>query len=368
MPLRPLTLLRRSWQPGCTTVVLPLGLIAVVFVVDILSPSHIHLGPLLVAAPAITVAFAGARLTALIGALAVATQVAIGVERGVLDTANIQAQIGALLLVSTLLVGFCLVRDRRERKLHRMTSVAEAAQHVLLRPLPNRSGPLEIAHLYLPAEAEAEMGGDLYAAARTSHSTRLLIADVRGKGLAAISHAALLLGAFRAAAHRQATLRNLAVHLDGAMRWDSAQWRARDDTDTEESFATAMLLDIPDEEPVVHVISCGHPPALRLGRGGVSALHPGAHHLPLGLGGLNGTSDYQAETFPFEHGEQLLLYTDGVVEARDAEGVFYPLAERAAGWTQRRPDAVVRRLREDLIAHIDGHLGDDAAVVAVRRS
>ncbi|MEU8828151.1 PP2C family protein-serine/threonine phosphatase [Streptomyces sp. NPDC048636] len=367
MPLRPLTSLRRSWQPGHTTVVLPLGLIAAVFVVDILSPSHIHLGPLLVAAPAITVAFAGARLTALIGALAVAAQVAIGVGRGVMASANIQAQIGALLVVSTLLVGFCLVRDRRERKLHKMTSVAEAAQHVLLRPLPSRSGPLEIAHLYLPAEAEAKMGGDLYAAARTPHSTRLLIADVRGKGLAAISHAALLLGAFRAAAHRQATLRNLAIHLDGAMRWDSAQWRGRDATDTEESFATAMLLDIPDEEPVVRSISCGHPPALRLGGSGVGALRPRECHLPLGLGRLAGAAEYQTETFPFEPGELLLLYTDGVVEARDPDGVFYPLADRAAAWHRQRPDEVVHRLCEDLLAHVDGHLGDDAAAVAVRR-
>ncbi|QKV96473.1 serine/threonine-protein phosphatase [Streptomyces sp. NA02950] len=367
MALRPLASLRRSWEPGHTTVVLPLGLIAVVFVVDTLSPSHIHLGPLLVAAPALTVAFAGARLTALVGALAVATQVAIGVARGVLATANIQAQIGALLVVSALLVGFCLVRDRREQKLHQVTSVAEAAQQVLLRPLPSRSGPLEIAHLYLPAEEEAEMGGDLYAAARTSHSTRLLIADVRGKGLAAISHAALLLGAFRAAAHRQATLRNLAVHLDGAMRWDSAQWRNREEPDTEESFATAMLLDIPDEEPVVRFITCGHPPALRLGGSGVSVLPARVGQLPLGLARLAGPPEYETETFPFERGELLLLYTDGVVEARDADGAFYPLTERAAAWRRHRPEEVVRQLRENLIAHVDGHLGDDAAAVAVRR-
>ncbi|MEU7136097.1 PP2C family protein-serine/threonine phosphatase [Streptomyces sp. NPDC046261] len=370
MPFRPPTVVRHSWQPGHAParVVIPLGLIVAVCVVDILAPPHIHLGPLLVAAPALTVAFAGARLTAAVGALAVVGQVLIGVMRGVLTTANIHAQIAALVFVSALLVVFCLVRDRRERELYRVKSVAEAAQHVLLQPLPRRSGPLRIACLYLPAEAEAEMGGDLYAAARTVEgSTRLLIGDVRGKGLKAISHAALLMGAFRAAAHRQATLPRLAVHLDGAVRWDTVQWRADAGPDVTESFATAILLDIPDHEPAVHLISCGHPPPLLLRRNRVITLETEARHLPVGLGELAGSGEYEVQTFAFEAGDVLLLYTDGVIEARDRDGAFFPLAERAAAWNGDSPDELVRQLREDLLAHVHGHLGDDAAVVAVHR-
>ncbi|MFV8132902.1 PP2C family protein-serine/threonine phosphatase [Streptomyces syringium] len=373
MSFRPLTHVRHTWQPGHAPalVVIPLGLIVAVCVIDILAPRHIHLGPLLVAAPAITVAFAGARLTALVGVLTVVAQLVIGGARGVIGTANIQAQVAALIVVSTLLVVFCLVRDRRERELYRVKSVAEVAQHVLLQPLPRRSGPLRIVCLYLPAEAEAEMGGDLYAAARTaSGSTRLLIGDVRGKGLAAISHAALLLGAFRAAAHRQATLARLAVHLDGAVRWDTTQWRTTSEPDDNESFATAILLDLPDDEPVVRLISCGHPPPLLIRRNGVSTLRPGVSHLPIGLGALGGLDepdDYEDETFDFEAGDLLLLYTDGVIEARDADGVFFPLTERAAGWDRDSPEAFMQGLREDLMAHVQGHLGDDAAVVAIHR-
>ncbi|GAA1905274.1 PP2C family protein-serine/threonine phosphatase [Streptantibioticus ferralitis] len=348
-------------------VAFPLALIAVICVVDILSPPHIHLGPLLVAAPAVTVAFAGVRLTALIGVLAVGAQVLIGVMRGVLATANLEAQIAALIVVSGLLVALCLVRDRHERQLRQVRSVAEAAQHVLLRPLPRRSGPLRIGCLYLPAEEEAEMGGDLYAAARTPTSTRLLIGDVRGKGLAAISHAALLLGAFRAAAHRQATLPRLAVHLDGATRWDTSQWQGDADQDTDESFATATFLDLPDHEAVVHLIACGHPPPLLFHDDSVTTLPAKTSHLPIGLGGLIGSNTYDVETFPFEDGDLLLFYTDGVSEARDADGRFYPLRERAAAWTRCEPEELIRHLCADLLAHVDGHLGDDAAVVAIRR-
>ena len=80
MALRSQSDLWRSWQPGHAPalVVIPLGLIVAVCVVDVLAPPHIHLGPLLVAAPAITVAFAGARMTALMGVLAVTAQVLVG--------------------------------------------------------------------------------------------------------------------------------------------------------------------------------------------------------------------------------------------------------------------------------------------------
>ncbi|MEU1200487.1 PP2C family protein-serine/threonine phosphatase [Streptomyces sp. NPDC005813] len=370
MALRPWTELRQSWRPGHAPelVVIPLVLIVAVCVIDILAPAHIHLGPLLVAAPAITVAFAGARMTALMGALAVGAQVLIGAVRGVLSTANVMAQIAALVVISVLCVAFCLVRRRRERQLHRVRSVAEVAQSVLLQPLPARSGPLRIAARYLPAEEEADLGGDLYAAARTDHlSTRLLIGDVRGSGLGAVDNAALLLGAFRAAAHRQATLPRLAVHLDAAFRWDAGQWRGETEQDTDEDFATATLLDVPDQEAVVHLISCGHPPPLLLRGRNVTTVAARASHLPIGLGGLCDPDDYDVETFPFEVGDLLLLYTDGVVEARNADGVFYPFAERLLKWCEEDPEDLLRLLQDDLLAHVHGHLDDDAAVVAIRR-
>ncbi|WP_229894026.1 PP2C family protein-serine/threonine phosphatase [Streptomyces glebosus] len=419
-------------------VLIPVGIIVAVCTIDVLAPPDIHLGPLLVAAPAITAAFAGPRLTAAISVLAVAAQVFIGIARHVLFTENLEAQIASLVVVSALVVVFTVVRDRNERRLTRSRSVAAVAQQVLLRPLPARSGLLEIASLYLAAEEEAEMGGDLFAAARTTTSTRLIIGDVRGKGLPAYSHAALLLGAFRAAAHREATLPRLAIHLDGAVRWDSSQWRyapggggeggagvaagadgvaeagadavadrapdvvadaAPDavadpgpgagpvlevgpvpavpetapapvtdtDTDPDETFATVILLDIPDRSPVVHTITCGHPPPLLLADGRVRALAAEWPALPIGLGGLPGAPDYEVETFPFEPGELLLLYTDGVSEARDDKGTFYPLAERAGAWSALSPQQVLQQLRTDLLAHTNGRLGDDAAAVAVRR-
>ncbi|MFQ6146526.1 PP2C family protein-serine/threonine phosphatase [Streptomyces seoulensis] len=346
-------------------------MIAAVCVVDVLAPPDVHLGPLLVAAPALAAAFSGPRRTALIGALAVAAQVFIGAARGVLGTENLIAQIAALILVSALIVVFCLVRERRERQLSQSRTVAQAVQEVLLPPLPERSGPLRLASVYLAAQDEATLGGDLYAAARTRRSTRLLLADVRGKGLPAISHAALLLGAFRAASHRRPALPLLAVHLDGAMRWDSRQWQTEEALDTDEAFATALLLDIPDDEDVVHLVNCGHPPPVLIAEGRARTLIAETVAPPLGLGGLTDATAYAVATFPFRPGETLLLHTDGVLEARDADGAFFPLAARASGWAAARdaaaPDRLLDRLRDDLLAHARGRLGDDAAAVAISR-
>ncbi|MFE7776590.1 SpoIIE family protein phosphatase [Streptomyces sp. NPDC057445] len=47
-----------------------------------------------------------------------------------------------------------------------------------------------------------------------------------------------------------------------------------------------------------------------------------------------GITAYDVQTFAFEVGDLLLLYTDGAIEARNADGLFYPLTERAApAWT-----------------------------------
>ncbi|MFI2642281.1 PP2C family protein-serine/threonine phosphatase [Streptomyces sp. NPDC018610] len=350
-------------------------MIVAVCLVDVLAPPDVHLGPLLVGAPALTAAFSGPRTTALIGALAVAGQVAIGLARGTLGTENLLAQIAALILVSALIVLFCVVRERSRHQLDQSRTVAHAVQEVLLPPLPERSGPLRMSSLYLAAQDEASLGGDLYAAARTDDSTRLLIADVRGKGLAAISHAALLLGAFRAASHRRPTLPRLAVHLDGAMRWDSRQWQAEEAPDTDEAFATALLIDIPDREDVVRVVSCGHPAPVLFAQGRADTLAAETVAPPLGLGGLTGATAYAVASFPFRPGDTLLLHTDGVLEARDADGAFFPLSARAAVWARDEasaqgvtaPDDLLARLRDDLLAHTRGRLGDDTAAVAISR-
>ncbi|MET8468487.1 PP2C family protein-serine/threonine phosphatase [Streptomyces sp. NPDC006422] len=355
-----------SGRAGGALIAIPVAWIVVVSAVDVLAPPHIHLGPLLVAAPAITPSFGGPRAVGFVAALAVIAQTVIGVLRDPeqLLSANHQAQILALIVVGTCLVVFCVLRERRAKELEQVRYVSEAAQRVVLPPLPRRLGPLRTASLYLAAEAEAQIGGDLYAAARTSSGTRIIVGDVRGKGMTAVSDAALLVGAFRVAAHRQASLDELVAYLDRCVSWDSAG--AGEAGGYGETFITATVLEIPDRGGRVRMVSCGHPPpvVLRDGRPTViSAAHPAP---PLGLGEL-GERRYRVEGFPFEPGDLMLLYTDGVTEARDPDGTFYPLTERVTGWTDNGCDALLGRFRRDLMRHVGGHLDDDAVMIVLER-
>ncbi|MFB7057527.1 PP2C family protein-serine/threonine phosphatase [Streptomyces vinaceus] len=360
---------RQVGGPRLPLLAVPFALIAAVTVVDVLAPPDVHLGPFLVAAPALTASFAGPRMTGFVGAVAVAAQVTVAVVRTTATDLNHTFQIIALVLISIFVTLFAHLREVHEKQLTQLRSVAEAAQEVVLRPLRDRMGPLRLASVYLAAEAEAQIGGDLYAATRTPHGTRLIVGDVRGKGLEAVGDAALVLGAFRAAAHQEADLPTLVAYLEAAVAADPDGADGADEPadDPGEAFTTAAVLDIPDREMTVRLISCGHPPPLLLRGGRVIPLEVDHPAPPLGLTRYVDTG-FAPQSFSFEPGDMILLYTDGVIEARDAEGTFYPLPERAADWPGDGPDALLRHLCADLLAHSPGgSLGDDAAMVAIER-
>ncbi|MFF2964785.1 PP2C family protein-serine/threonine phosphatase [Streptomyces sp. NPDC057963] len=362
---RRLSFRQKSWQASDALLAIPLALITVIVLADATTGSDVPLGPLLIVAPALTASFAGPLLTAVVGVIAVGALFGVGVGLRILTTESIGAQIIAVVVVSAIVTAFRWLRDRYGRELAQVRTVSEATQRAVLRPLPRRIGPLRVASVYLAAEEQAQIGGDLYAATRTSAGTRLIIGDARGKGLTAIGDAALLLGAFRAAAHRQSSLPDLMAYLENSVCWSMVE-----PTESEqegECFITAAIIDIPDAGEKVEMISCGHPPPLLLHDGQVTALNPTRPAPPLGLGELT-TPQYQVDTFTLEPADLLLLYTDGVIEARDPGRVFYPLAERAASQTHHSPQAVIHHLRADLLAYVGGRLDDDAAMVCIQRT
>ncbi|MBB5119426.1 protein phosphatase [Streptomyces eurocidicus] len=357
--------LGQPWRHRPALLAVPFGLVVAITVLDLLTGENIQLGPLLVVAPALAAMIGGVRLTALAGALAVGAQITLSALLGGVTTANHQAQIVALFLVALFVVAFRAVHERHEQALHKARWVADVAQKVLLRPLPDRIGALRIASVYVAAEAEAQIGGDLYAVAPGRYGTRFLIGDVRGKGLSAVGDAALLLGAFRAAAHRNPPLPRLVAHLHNAVHWDTVEPTGAPDYG--EGFVTAAILEVPADEQLLRLISCGHPPPLLLRDGKVTFLTVGDPALPLGVGGERSEEDYAPEPFSYRGGDVLLLYTDGVVEARDSHGAFYDLAGNVAAWHETEPERLVRLIHESLLAHAGGSLGDDAAFVAVER-
>ncbi|MBY8881298.1 serine/threonine-protein phosphatase [Streptomyces sp. PLK6-54] len=352
-----------------------LALVVVIAVADVISPREVFLSPMLVVAPALAASFTGPWRTSAIALVAVGAQIfASSLNGGVASYARVW-QLVALIVVSVLLVFFSYVRGRRSQQLNRARLVAETAQRVLLRPPPDRVGPLLIAWLYLTADDDTQFGGDFFAVTRRRPAaSRVIVGDVRGHGLAAISEASAVLGAFREAARRCATLDELARVLEESLGWDreeSAEGRQGTDGggDGDEHFATALLLELPDHGDQVLMTCCGHPPPLLIHADGrVVATRSEEPSPPLGMGMLSVTAVH-VQMIACAAGDTLLLHTDGVIEARSPQGVFYPLAERVAAFPPAlTPDALLRHLRQDLLAHTGGRLTDDAALLAVCRA
>ncbi|WP_307795359.1 PP2C family protein-serine/threonine phosphatase [Actinacidiphila acididurans] len=333
--------------------------------VDMMSSTAVHLGPLVALAPALTAAFAGPRTTAFVGLVAIGAQELVDGYNGE-NMTNHVAQFAALAGLCAAMVATSYVRERRTWQLTRLRSVADAAQRCILRPPPNRIGPLRLGWLYLAAEDEARIGGDLFATARGSDPcTRVIMGDVRGKGVAAIGEVSVVLGAFREGAHRCPTLRDLVAALEDSVRREVEEV-ADVESDLGEHFITALMLEIPDRNPSADLINCGHPPPLLIHEGHVRTLDFDHASPPLGTGWQPVTGPH-SDSIAFGPGDILLLYTDGVIEARSPSGEFYPLAQRVDSFSGSTPDALLRKIQGDLISHAGQEPADDVALLAIQR-
>jgi serine phosphatase RsbU (regulator of sigma subunit)/anti-sigma regulatory factor (Ser/Thr protein kinase) len=227
-----------------------------------------------------------------------------------------------------------------------VTRVAEAAQHAILAPPPAQLGPVALSARYVSAAAEALIGGDLYEVVGRPGAVRLLIGDVRGKGLAAVRTATVVLGEFRAAAADVDDLAEAARQIDRRVRAYLG----------DEDFVTALLAEIADDGHFA-IASCGHPPAVLASGGSLQEL-TAPPTLPLGLG-----ADPELLTGRLEPGDRLLLYTDGVIEARDRDGHFVDLLQLVAPLCGGTLETVLDDVLTTLRTTVGRELGDDLALV-----
>ncbi|MFD3440486.1 PP2C family protein-serine/threonine phosphatase [Streptomyces sp. NPDC058685] len=346
----------------------------VLLVVDLLTPPDIRLGPVMVAAPVLSAAFlgpAGVLLVILVTTPCVVVAAAANLQLG---ATNFPFQFGAFVLLSLAALAASTVRRRRERELASSRWVAQVTQRVLLRPLPRRAGSFTLASLYRAADEEAAIGGDLYASVERNGTIRVLLGDAQGKGLAALEMANSLLNAFRRAARHHSRLDVLVAELEvefGEDMRDCAAARAEDadirSKHLEESFTTAVILEAADAHSTIALINLGHPPPLLVDRGTVTSVESTALLPPIGLADLNG-QELHVQRVDFPAGATILLYTDGVIEARNTAGVFYPLADRMRSWVHLAPDELLMAVHDDLRRYVGTRFTDDVAMVAISRT
>ncbi|MGI5509203.1 PP2C family protein-serine/threonine phosphatase [Streptomyces sp. CA-106131] len=345
-----------------------------------LSPAHaVYTGPVLAAMPALASLVMGPRGTILaaVGALAVtALTAALHHTWGGLVYSNLLA---ALLVSIASVTMSSLMRTRRQAEFDQVRRIAAAIQRVLLRPVPARVGPVRMACMYLAAETGAQIGGDFYEAVPTRYGVRVIMGDVRGKGLPAVRSAAAVLGAFREAAHYEGELEEVMNHCAAALNRECAMHCVCDENgdeerlgegreeDEAEEFATALVVQVGDEF-VVQVVNRGHPPPLLLRGGKMQHLAPTSPLPPLGMEGLMTEPPVKVESYSFRPGDRLLLHTDGVIEARNPDNDFFPLPEAVeAAAAACTPPELLQHLHLGLIRHTEGSLADDVAMLVVDR-
>ena len=302
---------------------------------------------LLIAGPLLAAASLDAQRTAIVGLYALGLAILLGIPDGIFGTTDHLLRWLAVATGVALGAFAAHRRAQREQALVRITRIAETAERTILRPIPPRLGRVALAVRYLSATEDSLVGGDFYDVAVTRNGLRVLVGDVKGKGLEAVQLAALGLAGFRAAA-AHLSLVELAAELDHSIRPRLG----------EEDFVTAVLAEF-GRHGELQLVNCGHPPPLRFRAGVAEPLASAEPTTPLGLGPTP-----TLQRFTLAPTDRLLLYTDGLMEARAPDGRQFELdGQVEAVLAASSLGAALEGLVARLLDHAGGRLDDDLALV-----
>src|SRR5436190_4001511 len=232
---------------------------------------------------------------------------------------------------------------------------ADTMQHSLLpREQPAIAG-LEVGEVY-ESSARVDVGGDVYDFLELDDGRlAVVLGDVTGHGVEATADMAMAKFVFRSLAREHPEPGDFLSHANDVVVDEIAAGK----------FITMTYLAVDPSRGEVATASAGHPaPRLVLGDGTVRALD--ATGLVLGIDAHQEHEEVRAELPP---GATIVLYTDGVIEAR-RRGELYGLERLDALLAKRRalpPAELAHAVAEDARRHAGGELGDDLAVVVIRR-
>jgi serine phosphatase RsbU (regulator of sigma subunit) len=241
----------------------------------------------------------------------------------------------------------------RPRRTRRMSASAE----LLWQQLPPLTAATDSFVLAGRLEPSYEAGGDAFDYALSEQTVSLGIFDAVGHGIRAALMAAAALAGYRSARRNG--------------RGVSDQARALDDviagTFPRSDFVTGVIAEVDVGSGRLRYVNAGHPPPLLLRDGRIVKELSGGRRVPFGLAS---TGLILGEEI-LQPGDWLALYTDGITEARDAEGTWFG-EERLAEFLTRAiaahqpPAETVRRLTAAVLKHQGGLLQDDASVLLAR--
>lgn len=256
------------------------------------------------------------------------------------------------LLTTTEPRGDHLQRMRRSQPM----STASELLLTVLPPLTASTPNLVVSAVLEPCY---EVGGDGYDYALDGSRPQVLVLDAVGRGLSAGLACVVVVSAVRAARRAGLDLAGQARAADAALQ----------EQFTDARFATAVLAELDVGTGVLRYLNAGHPPPLLLRGGRFVRELSGGRRMPLGV------DDEQVElaTETLEPGDRLLVYTDGVTEARASDGEPFgvgrllELAQRHAVDGLPAPETL-RRLAHAAKEHQQAPPTDDATLLLLEWS
>lgn len=259
------------------------------------------------------------------------------------------ASLIAELTVTRDLYSDVLTRLRRSRPM----TVAAEIQWELLPPLTFGTERIVITGSLEPSY---DIGGDTFDYAVNGGIADLLVLDAVGHGLPAALLATAAIGAYRSGRREERSLSEIAALMDRVIAEQFPGSR----------FATAVLARLDLQTGTLRWVNAGHPEPLIVRDHGLVYPPRCRSALPLGLQQVPA----QECSVDLRDGDRVLLYTDGIVEARSPDGRFFG-EERLADFVVRAdvagdpPPETLRRLMRDVLEHQAGELQDDASIVLV---
>ena len=264
------------------------------------------------------------------------------------------ASVVAELIVTKTLYGDSIVRARRTSP----RTLAAEVQWSLLPPLTFVNPSVTVAGGLEPAY---EVAGDSLDYAVDSGVARFAVFDGMGHGIVSAQLISLVIAAYRNARRGGQTLIETAAHIESAVN----------DVFRVESFATGLMCELDTARGVLTWVSAGHHEPLLLREGRLVRPLVVEPMLPLGLNQSLAQSHLPAVgTEQLQRGDMLLLYTDGITEARSPEGEFFgqdrlvDLVGRHLAAGLPAPETM-RRVVHALLEHQAGDLDDDATLLLV---
>jgi serine phosphatase RsbU (regulator of sigma subunit) len=248
--------------------------------------------------------------------------------------------------------------EATKRAYNERDSVARVLQESLLpHRLPEIPG-LEVAARYVPGEGI--VGGDFYDVFPIGPGVfGAAIADVQGKDARAAAMTSVVRHTLRSAAQQHAGPSAALRHVDEVVRQE------QDVDDPRFASAAFVLLEPRDGEAGIRLSSAGHPPALVLRAGG----RVEECHFPGTLLGVAQEPELGDAVCSLGRGDALVLYTDGLIEARAANGDMLGeerVARLLAGEAGATADELATRLEQLAESYGAGRRRDDLALLVVR--